>query len=768
MRSPTATAALPKSFPARSIAGCTRAELLDLNGDGFPDYVEVISGVGGGDRWKVHFGTGSGFQEEEALWAKPAFENQNCLVGIRSGVGNLGLLDLNGDGLLDRIRHSGLVYLNRGPVPGLLSRATHPLGGSVEFEYELSAQMKDATGHPANPGFSLSQPVVTRMTVSDGRLGTPQIVTEFHYSDGRFDYTEGEFRGFGSVTRLNLEASDPNTRGSEIISTYLTDRVCAGRLSRREVRHGSTVYRREFHDYEVVGGPDVPGLDTRDQWSRCLRVESRFEAIEGDEEAKRVRRVVHDYGPDPVAEHYNILRIEDWGEWDPTREADVHGDERITYFSYARPRDAGSQIVSEVAESWITDADDAASILSHERFYYDGLPLGLVSRGLRTRVERLYENPHASPPISGEWIATATVEYDRFGNTRSVTGPGTEDDANGFVEWIAWDPVYRTFPVAIVAGADSADPVARGFQYDGCVDGRDPPPALGLPCRTFKGSTALGGAELELHEFAYDGLGRVERIEFPGGLTETRSYALAEPGHVAESIWRSDLQLREGTELPFLRVLDGLARVILEESPGRLSERIRIERGFDERGRLAWETLPHFADTPPGSVLSRAISYDPLARARELLDLDSTTRRVWSYAPWKLSEEVYFGELSSTNRQLHSERVFDGRARLVRVAGFEHPGEASATAFDVTAEYDPLDRVVRIMDPIANDPSLCDVHAMGPRCRTQHHVTEMAYDSLGARTHRPPGCRNLELSIRRGWTPESAQRRCGPRPLVCP
>ena len=728
----------------RRIVSWKVIDLLDLNGDGFLDQVmahnlwavQNLSQEIRDSKWAVRLGTGSGFRTSVTLWDVPSLDGapEDTFTQFRSintflgGTDAAGLADFNGDGLLDAFGHTtSVVSHHSGPIPDQLIYARNPHGGSIEFSYGSSAQMRDALGKPANPGLGPARSVVVQTTITDGRPGTPDIISEYHYENGVFDFDAREFRGFGMVTRLDRDEANPP--GTETSSAYITDPACGGRLASREVLSGSGVVQvRESLDYLVVSGPDDATLDLSRTWSVCLPQTALEEAVEGNEAARRVRKIVLDYGPDPLASSYNVQRRREWGEVDPSDSAlDLGSDGRITHFAYAQPTDPASPIVSRVSERWVTSLDGTLK-LAHDRFYFDGLPLGQVAAGVLTKTEQWYEAPLAVPAVDDSWVSTL-IASDSFGNPTLVTGPATRSDPDGFQSRTTFDSVYRTFPAAETRGSDlSFGGLTTTIDFSGCASGLEPPQGLGLPCVI----TRAGG--LDTTRFGYDSLGRVVLVDMPArGLVENRTYDAPLPGQSAETKVTVQRWVGELAPLVFTQIRDGLGRTVRRDSPGKTSsaEVVRVVLTYDARGRLASETIPHFADTPTAPLV-RSFTYGPLGRTREILDFDAQTRKLFSYSPWQVAEETYFGAATDVNRRERVERTVDGLGRVVKVSNFEDAADL-ARPFVVTAEYDEMDRLLHLDDSIANDPGLCTEFEMGSACAIQRHVTDFFYDSLGRR-----------------------------------
>ncbi len=720
--------------PTGSIAvstTCTLAGTFDLNGDGFLDHVNAQTTNSGSPSWWVHFGTGHGFAAQGKWFpADGGGLNSQCIEADGQSANSASLRDMNGDGVLDRLRYPGGVLLNAGALdpnaavdsdlpsavwPGLLLRATDPLGGVVEFTYRSAPQMRDAEGSLANPGFSLPKPVVTRVTHRDGRADTHAITTAYAYAGGEFDYAEKEFRGFGHVVATQLANGMEAARTA---STYLTDRACAFSPATVETSDGEGVLARESTSYQIATG----GGDGADVWTKCLLASRIEEAVEHDEAAKRVRRTSWSYGS-PINANYNLMRLEEWGEWNLATNQDVVGDERVTEFTYAIAFGAWPSIVSRVRLETVKDL--AGNVYAKRQHCYSGTSCILAGNGRPAQIREYLTDYSADPPLIDVPKTVATLLYDAYGNPVQDTGPGTPDDPDGLRSTIAYDATYRTHPISIARGADVSlplRPLVTTLAYAGCAGGLAPPPGLGLPCSV----SAPGGAT---ERRGFDALGRVVRLERPAsGYLEIRTHELADAALPGTNVLETRVIRAGSADLVEREHMDGLGRIYRRESPGGEAEIAIVERTFDARGYLRTESLPHSGATP----FLRTLSYDALGRPTFELDPDGETLRVRGYAPWRVIEETFLGEAITANRAQRTERTSDGLGRQTRVAQFEDAVAARAP-FVVSARYDAADRIYELRDPIANDVSLCSTQHLGSHCLTQDHVTEVQWDTLGRR-----------------------------------
>jgi RHS repeat-associated protein len=187
----------------------TFAALVDINGDGLPDRVRWRP-VAPYDRFLVQLNTGKGFgQTIEWLGVSSPFSSVhwNSLSAVWPS-GNhselyVDLLDINGDGLPDRVMKKGtspfdkfIVQLNKGPFPDLLRNVSNGVGGELEIAYLPSTRVdnKDSGGVNRLPFIVHT---VASTTLRDG-FGN-SATTTFQYQGGYFDPSEREFRGFHRV-----------------------------------------------------------------------------------------------------------------------------------------------------------------------------------------------------------------------------------------------------------------------------------------------------------------------------------------------------------------------------------------------------------------------------------------------------------------------------------------------------------------------------------------------------------------------------------------
>ena len=213
--------------------------LYDVNGDGLPDRVLIDPAAWGNTNtaWLVYLNNGHGFnptpihvtgiscQGRFLLAGSPWWSVQGT-VGLtdidnpNNGSAVTTLIDINGDGLLDRVMapyynpsltptaNYFLVQLNQGPFPDLLTNINNGIGGNMAVAYNPSTAY-DNRVDTTNPNSVSHMPfpryVTATVTASDG-INSPQTTT-YGYGGGYYDGARREFHGFAVVTN-----TDPTLR----------------------------------------------------------------------------------------------------------------------------------------------------------------------------------------------------------------------------------------------------------------------------------------------------------------------------------------------------------------------------------------------------------------------------------------------------------------------------------------------------------------------------------------------------------------------------
>jgi len=214
------------------------AGLFDVNGDGLPDRVVVdpTSFNTSTSRWLVYLNNGHGFNTQAITVS--GIENQGhfsstmdlawwSMQASDPSSGNVitTMMDINGDGLLDRVMTvvnnaisvNGvppnyytyfLVQTNTGVYPDLLTNINNGMGGNTAIAYNPSTvydNRTDPTTTTSGSRMPFPRYVVATVTDADG-VNNP-LITKYGYGGGFYNGPRREFAGFAVVTN-----TDPTLR----------------------------------------------------------------------------------------------------------------------------------------------------------------------------------------------------------------------------------------------------------------------------------------------------------------------------------------------------------------------------------------------------------------------------------------------------------------------------------------------------------------------------------------------------------------------------
>ena len=191
--------------------------LIDMNGDGLPDRVGHHNYQTGVDGLHVALNTGSGFGEFK-LWLKSGYggHTYNYITGSNSDGVYSALIDMNGDGLPDRVGHhnyqtgvGGLhVSLNQGTHPSI-KKISNGKDQEIEVEYstlrdtEIYTPYTDATTPNIDIKASAMKVVKTLKTIN-GIGGFNK--THFKYEGYKTNRERGSL-GFAKVITIDDSSS---------------------------------------------------------------------------------------------------------------------------------------------------------------------------------------------------------------------------------------------------------------------------------------------------------------------------------------------------------------------------------------------------------------------------------------------------------------------------------------------------------------------------------------------------------------------------------
>jgi RHS repeat-associated protein len=699
--------ALPRSARGLSTreSGEEVSALFDLNGDGLPDWVER----GPNDEWLVLLNLG-GELEPVSVDPSPPHDAIATRIwpggggAIRKRTGNrteIDLLDLNGDGFLDRVSGGDSTWLvqlsRRAERPHLLTMMENGLGGTNTIVYEPSTRFEHLGGDLIGD-MPFVNWLVTGTRLNDGlctpppganvfdRIENPcidaghELISFLAYEDGRLavEYDEDalgtpiavrdrEFRGFRMVTRTDIDGNDSVTVfgqdatsvGQPLVVLRYAGAAAGGGLVRGEVNAWAT---------RTVGA----------QRAQLWLLQNT--------------RVTFDLGTDS---HLLVTRNEDVDAYGNVLHSWTEGTAapRVeTFIEYAVPDEGGAFRPYDKPQR--THTRDIGGLLEDARFYYDDLPLGTVASGHLTRLESWLDT-------TSSWLATDNT-YDVHGNiveTRAANGATTTtsyDDGSGAF----------LYPIAVT------NPL--GHQQITLIDYRFGEPAFSWGANGV--ATAIG--------YAYDGAGRLICEVHPGDsfqdCTIASTYNFA--GQAGELSWvrierKQSLYATPRTSTSFFDAL-GRSRhtETLQVVNGATEVVRRDEVRFDAGGRVVEKFYPYRVGAGAPDNGSTRFDYhlngssylDPLGRVHRTIHSDGGETRTEFAGPSSTTydeagekvvrqvdalgrvvrEEIYDGSIPYSS----SSSVFDGMGRLIEL----YQNDASMPL--KTVSYDTMGRKVALVD----------------------------------------------------------------------
>ncbi len=655
------------------------ADLVDINGDSLPDWVERSND---GSSWNVLLNRAGTLSPVSYQTAPPHDAYAAAVWPGGSGAlrrtsdhrTEIDLVDLNGDGFLDRVVAGDLnweVQLNLlSQRPKLLWMMENGLGGTNTISYEPSSRF-DHTGGDDQPDLPFVTWVVGATRLNDGLCTPPaqanpfdpaenpcidqghEVLSFFEYQDGRLEIEyeldhsgtpvsviDRGFFGFRRVTRSDID-------GNESASVFGQGPLVRGRLLELyfyagDVESGSLVR------YEVNAWASRPASSLRDQvW---LSQNGRF---------------TFDLGGTP---HIVVTANHDLDDYGNILHTSVLGSSRSqidTYTTYAVPFGSNGCFPRNRPASVRTE--DAGGVRDHRQFIYDGAPLGTLSAANLTSVRAWLDTESI-------WTTTE-YGYDAFANLVLTR------DAAGIETTVDYDDGYGTFlyPTIETNGVGHQTVTVTDYQH---------------------GKTALswgadGPATATL--FTYDQAGRLVCEARPGdslgACTFTTTYDLASGPGETSSVTVERKQSGYGTGRTTTGHFDALGRARYSDVRavvnGVLTTVRRDHVELDAGGRVREKYYPYLVIAGPPSNGSTIFDYhlngtpqiDPLGRLHRTTHSDgsSTVNEYRGHRVVVLDEEG--------NR---SERVYDALQRVVREEMFEGAALYSSTE----SEYDGMGRLI--------------------------------------------------------------------------
>jgi len=433
-----------RSIRSMNDRGIVLVDIFDINADGLPD--RIMRGDSPYDYWYVQYNTGSSFEplthwsdisspSSSIFWNSPQYNNESNIVVM--------MLDINGDGLLDRVIQSNLSddywqvqFASSDTLPDLLEKVNNGKGGETQVAYEPSTRF-------ANLDLSFPIYVVTQARTVDNKPdGSPQEIyaQDIEYEGGYYHYEDKEFRGFEKVI-----VTDP------ISQNYAELTFHQGIDAAEDCYKGRIL---EIKSFEGTGDP-------------ISHVINRYSRITGGTEPNIVNFVFLRETETTAYEGEHSLTTKMSYDYDDfgnikneTEEGDINatGDEKISHFEYNAPyegayntlklsqlKDKDENILKEVLYNRY---DDHGNLLEKEfvldigpknpiilyTYYPYGCTETVTNANNHTTTTRYDSTFHIFPyEVENAKSHITTYEYDpKLGVVKSVRDPNGNTFTTGY------------------------------------------------------------------------------------------------------------------------------------------------------------------------------------------------------------------------------------------------------------------------------------------------------------------------------------------------
>jgi RHS repeat-associated protein len=659
--------------------------------------------------------------------------------------------DVDGDGDLDQVMKvpgDEHVYVkfnkvvntdatggNKVGPPNLLTAVNRPLGGRFDISYERSGNHVEMM---ANPKINMpsNQWVMSRVVLNaDKRQACPTAdctTEDFKYSNwqgygsGFYDKTERENLGYGIVKTIfpletvaaptievNYHNQNYYLRGLETFKSWIQDSTNSFLLKKTEQRYFDPSGKSPAQELERTGS-----FFPAPMYSFETSYEGGFSGL-----THPVTRTFDANG--------NLTDVVDYGtdqHQDPNDDFNYHID-------YASP---GPNITAAKTITARTGQVAGAGTLLAKRTVDTFFPTGKPN----TVTDVIVGGKHPSTGVvrtEGSANATWTFTYDAFGNVETAQSPNSASDPDGNARKLkyTYDTATRTYPETTAQDEPLAADADKRYTATAVYDAK-----FGLPTRI----TDVAGARQEID---YDAYGRITKVWAPTDFTNgvrnntppTIAVTYSQVAHTAGATepvpaWAMATHRSsappEGSvpgasvtprDMRTVNFVDGLERSIQvkkditrDDGSGTSTASMSVSGKtiFDARGRLYQQGQPTFTGTatptafvPVTMTNQTEYSYDVLSRLRRELHSDNGTQAA-TFISYQMGssptnglwyqKKVTADPLYSLDQTYHHRTEYLNARGEVTLVAERNSINWNPTDLYTMYDYDPLGRVVRVMD----------------------------------------------------------------------
>lgn len=585
--------------------------LYDLNGDGLPDRVMMNSTnmFTANPTWLVYLNNGKGFNATPVVVSN--IDNQGeyngsyiPVWGSIEGTINQSvvttLMDINGDGLLDRVMnvYNGqvqnqdvsstsnyfIVQLNQGPFPDLLTNVNNGMGGNYAVTYQPSTAYNNLV-NPGDPNSGSVLPFIyqTVSTVTEMDGVNPARTTGYGYSGGYYNGPRREFHGFAMVTVTNPPSpiSAPYDRvtahyfhqGGGQNHSIIGEYSDAGAFAKEGMEYRTVSYGNDGNLYHVTVNQINQTYLGNGRYFPYVQLAFECDSAPGTTNRVTLTKLLYDLS------NGNLTNKIEYGEVTGFNPASVgtfsytdanSGDNRFHYIHYAAL--SNTYIVDHPDK--VTLKDNGGTIIREEDYTYDGssgtpnTKLTLITSGYYATNGFGNYNMYGLVGLTTDPVGVQTkLDYDSsytFKTSSRVRAEANSDTSSDFIATDSYDP--RS---GLVTGSTSPTGVTITNTYD----------AL---CRLKESDRIpVGGSAVWITKVGYN-LGAISSGTAVSYMDETNNDGVG------------GMQIRT--------YVDGFDRPIQERIQGENNNFRVVSVAYDELGQRCLTTWPTFGSTATFSI----------------------------------------------------------------------------------------------------------------------------------------------------------------------
>lgn len=572
--------------------------LVDANNDGL---VDIVSSTYSGDNqnstdtWRVWRNTGDSWRNSNEVWIN------NANVTAHLGMENIGINDVNGDGLPDIVKvvDQGLndewrVLLNKGNFWSTewVVWIPYSAGMDIDFSGEDNVRIIDVDGDGLSDIVQTKYSGVTNTwNVYKNNGDAPKMLSSIILPQGgliNFDYIPSTtFDNTGADDVSDLRSSmwlvQKKTESNGMVNSHQTvdittytykdgmydfgDKEFRGFNSVDEIASGSAKKKYVFNQDDALRGmlaevqtrdlQDNPYVETENTWSSTssngiytakLDKETQY-TYDGTASNPKVEETEFTYDT-----YGNIIKQSEKGDTSTTI------DDRFTYNEYTI--NTSSWIVNTLRHTYKHASNDSTKV-SESWFYYDNNTWidDAPTKGDLTKEVKW---------LQGGTSPTTLFAYDTYGNRTQVT------DANNHQMTYTFDST-GTYPTSITNAKNQTTVINYDLATGNLLSKTDP-----------NGNTTT---------YLYDVFGRITKEIKPSDTSEypTTQYTYLIDGIAPEGIRISKREVSSSSAtLDTFTFSDGLGRTIQTRHDAEdTSKQIVTDTFYDTTGEVKKETVPY-------------------------------------------------------------------------------------------------------------------------------------------------------------------------------